>query len=157
MKSKFIKASAVYAVMALAIIAIDQTVKYIIASTAGVGEVLAKIPLFEIMYVKNTGAAFSVLEGNVSVLTVISIVFCIAALIYWIIKKPNHPLLKTAIAAMFSGALGNAIDRIAHGFVIDFIRVTFIDFPVFNIADIAITVGAALLIIYEIWFDKSEK
>ena len=75
-------------------------------------------------------------------------------IIYVIIKKPKHTLQRTALMLIFSGALGNAIDRIFRGYVIDFIETAFISFPVFNIADIAITVGAALLIIYVIFFDK---
>ena len=62
----------------------------------------------------------------------------------------------TSLMLMFAGALGNAIDRIFRGYVVDFIETTFISFPVFNIADIAITVGAVLLIIYILFFDKTE-
>ena len=58
---------------------------------------------------------------------------------------------------MFAGAFGNAIDRIFRGFVVDYIQTTFINFPVFNIADIGITVGAALLVLYVILFDKEDK
>ena len=77
--------------------------------------------------------------------------------IYWIKKKPTHPLLCTSITMMFAGAFGNAIDRIFRGFVIDYIQTSFINFPVFNIADIGITVGAILLVVYFIWFDKEDK
>ena len=59
-----------------------------------------------------------------------------------------------SLVLMFAGAFANAIDRIFRGFVIDFIETTFIAFPVFNIADIAITIGAALLIVYILFFDK---
>lgn len=142
---------------AVLIIAADQILKYIVSSAVKIGEVLVKLPLLEITYVQNRGAAFSIMYGKVSFLTIISIAFCIAAVIYWIKKKPSHPLLCLSVTMMFAGALGNATDRIARGFVVDFIRVTFIDFPVFNIADIAITCSAALLIIYEIFFDRSEK
>ncbi len=144
-------------VIAVLIVAADQFVKYIVASSARVGETLARIPLVDITYVQNKGAAFSIMSGKMSFLTIISIAFCAAAVVYWIKKKPSHPLLCAAVTMMFSGALGNAIDRIARGFVVDFIRVTFVDFPVFNIADIGITVGAALLILYVILFDKEDK
>lgn len=144
-------------IAAIFILALDQLVKYIVVSSASIGDTIASMPLIDIMYVQNTGAAFSFLTGKVSLLTIISIIFCAAAIVYWIKKQPLHTVMSAAITLMFAGALGNAIDRIARGFVVDFIRVTFIDFPVFNIADIAITSGAALLIIYEIFFDKSEK
>lgn len=58
---------------------------------------------------------------------------------------------------MFSGALGNGIDRIFRGFVVDYISASFVSFPVFNLADICITVGAAFLAVYFIWFDKEDK
>lgn len=151
------KRSIIWLIIAAAITGADQLVKWLISSTADIGETIASMPLVDIMYVQNRGAAFSLLSGKVSFLTVISIVFCIAAVVYWIKKKPTHPVMQASITLMFAGALGNAIDRLVYGFVVDFIRVTFIDFPVFNIADIAITVGAALLIVYEIWFDKEGK
>lgn len=151
------KRSIIWLIIAAAITGADQLVKWLISSTADIGETIASMPLVDIMYVQNRGAAFSLLSGKVSLLSVISIAFCIAAVVYWIKKKPSHPVMQTSITLMFAGALGNAIDRLAYGFVVDFIRVTFIDFPVFNIADIAITVGAALLIVYEIWFDKEVK
>lgn len=151
------KQSIIWLIIAAVITGADQLVKWLVSSTAEVGETIASVPLVDIMYVQNRGAAFSLLSGKVSLLTVISIAFCIAAVVYWIKKKPSHPVMRASITLMFSGALGNAVDRFVYGFVVDFIRVTFIDFPVFNIADIAITVGAALLIVYEIWFDKEDK
>lgn len=146
-----------WVIIAALIVAADWLVKYIVASSAKVGETLLRIPFVDITYVQNKGAAFSIMSGKMSFLTIISIAFCAAAVVYWIKKKPSHPLLCAAVTMMFSGALGNAIDRIARGFVVDFIRVTFVDFPVFNIADIGITVGAALLILYVIVFDKEDK
>ena len=65
--------------------------------------------------------------------------------------------MKTSLTLLFAGALGNAIDRIFRGYVIDFIETAFIDFPVFNVADIAITCGAVIMAIYIIFFDKDEK
>lgn len=146
-----------WVVIAALIVAADQFIKHIVASSVSVGETLARIPLIDITYVRNKGAAFSIMSGKVSFLTIISIAFCAAAVVYWIKKKPSHPLLCAALTMMFAGALGNAIDRVARGFVVDFIRVTFMDFPVFNIADIGITVGAVLLILYVILFDKEDK
>lgn len=152
-----VKNGIIWLLAAIAVIAADQAVKYLVASAANSGDTIASLPLADIVYVQNRGAAFSMMSGKVPFLTVISVVFCIAAVIYWIKKKPSHPLMQLSITLMFAGAMGNAIDRAVRGFVVDFIRVTFIDFPVFNIADIAITVGAALLVIYEIWFDKPER
>ncbi len=139
-------------------IILDRIVKMYIMANCRVGEVFGEIPFVaDFVYVQNTGAAFSILSNSTGLLGVISVVFCIAILVYWKIKKPEHPLLKTSIVLLFSGALGNAIDRIFYGFVVDFISVKWFDFPVFNIADMAIVIGAILLVIYVIFFEDKEK
>ncbi len=147
----------IWAIITLLIITSDQIVKYLVSANMSIGEsAFSILGLFDIAYVQNKGAAFSILSGNVPLLSIISIVFCVAVAIWWVKKKPTHPLLCTSVVMMFAGAFGNAIDRVVRGYVVDYIRTLFIDFPVFNIADIGITVGAALLIIYTIWFDKEE-
>lgn len=146
----------VCALIALAITAADQIVKLWIQGNIALGEVFFKIPhIAEFVFVKNTGAAFSILSGKVWLLSAVSIIFCIAVVVYMIWKRPKNPLLCTSLALIFSGALGNAIDRIAYGYVVDFINLSFMNFPVFNIADIAITVGAVLIVVYEVFFDKN--
>ena len=147
----------IWLIISILIIAADQITKYLVVSGMSIGDTAFSLGLFDITYVKNEGAAFSTLSGRMSLLSIISIVFCIAVIVYWIKKKPTHPLLCTSLMMIFSGAFANAIDRIFRGFVVDFINATFISFPVFNIADIAITVGAGLLILYEILFDKEGK
>ncbi len=137
------------------IVAADQFAKWLISSQMTLTDSITAIPgLFEIVYVKNFGAAFSIMSGRVSLLSLISVLFCLGVAVYWIVKRPKKPLLCAALAMMFSGALGNAIDRICRGYVVDFIKTTFIDFPVFNIADIAIVLGAVLLVVYVVWFDE---
>lgn len=148
----------VWIIIALILAAADQIIKYFVVSGMSVGETaFSVLNIFDITYLQNRGAAFSILSGRLSLLSLISAAFCAGAVIYWIRKKPEHPLLKTAIVMMFSGALGNGIDRIFRGFVVDYISASFINFPVFNLADICITVGAALLAVYFIWFDKEDK
>lgn len=148
----------IWLIISILIIIADQLVKYFVASGMSVGDTaFSVLNLFDITYVQNQGAAFSILSGKLSVLSLISVVFCVGVIVYWIKKKPAHPLLCTALTMMFAGAFGNAIDRIFRGFVVDYIQTTFITFPVFNIADIGITVGAALLVLYVILFDKEDK
>lgn len=139
------------------IVAADQVAKYVVSATMRVGDVALSLGLFDITYIKNEGAAFSILSGRMSLLSVISIVFCLAVIVWWIKKKPTNKLMCLSVSMMFAGALSNAVDRIFRGFVVDYIHTTFMNFPVFNIADIAITLGAALLILYEIIFDKEAK
>ncbi|MCI8404607.1 MAG: signal peptidase II [Clostridia bacterium] len=148
----------IYILITIIITAADQLIKYFVSDSMMVGQTaFSVLNVFDITYVQNRGAAFSMLSGKLSLLSVISIVFCIGVAVYWIRKKPKHPLLCTSLTMLFAGALGNGIDRIFRGFVVDYIRTLFIDFPVFNIADIGITIGAALLVIYVIWFDREDK
>lgn len=145
------------ALAAAVIIAGDRLSKLWVTANAQVGETIARLPLFNITYVRNEGAAFSILSGRLGVLSVISVLFCIGVIAYFVIKRPKHKLWCTALALMFAGALGNAWDRIFYGYVVDFIETAFIDFPVFNIADMAITIGAALMVVYAIFFDGDTK
>ena len=93
--------------------------------------------LFDITYIQNKRARhFHYFREKLSLLSIISVAFCICAVIYWIKKKADTSALCTSITMMFAGAFGNAIDRIFRGFVIDYIQASFINFPVFNIADI---------------------
>ena len=148
----------IWLIISILIIIADQLVKYFVATGMSVGDTaFSVLNLFDITYVQNQGAAFSILSGKLSILSLISVIFCVGVIVYWIKKKPTHPLLCTALTMMFAGAFGNAIDRIFRGFVVDYIQTTFINFPVFNIADIGITVGAALLVLYVILFDKEDK
>ena len=148
----------IWIIIAAAIVIVDQIAKLLVMANIGPTDCFHIIPgLFDFVYVKNTGAAFSILSENTGLLSIVSVLFCIGMGIFWHIKKPQHKLLCTSLTMLFAGALGNAIDRIIRGFVVDFISTAFMTFPVFNIADIAITVGAVLLIIYILFFDKDEE
>ena len=147
----------IYIAAALLIFLGDRLSKLWVMDNVNLGERFWGIDGFlGFMYVQNKGAAFSILSGRLGLLSIISIVFCIAALVYWIVKRPKNKLLCTALALMISGAAGNAVDRVLYGYVVDFIATEFISFPVFNIADIAITAGAALLVIYAFLADEKE-
>ncbi|MCX7714723.1 MAG: signal peptidase II [Clostridia bacterium] len=148
----------VWGIIALIITVADQLSKYIVVQSIGESETVSFINnIFEFVYVKNTGAAFSIFHSATAVLAIISVLFCIGVVVYFLKNKPDSRLLCAAMSLMFAGAAGNAIDRITRGYVVDFIKTIFIDFPVFNIADIAITTGAALLIVYLLFFDKEDK
>ncbi len=148
----------IWAIIAGVVVILDQLAKLLVIYNIGPTDCFHIIPgLFDFVYVKNTGAAFSILSDSTGLLSVVSIIFCVGVLWYWYKKKPASTLLKASLCLLFAGAFGNAIDRIFRGFVVDFISTAFMNFPVFNIADIAITFGAALLIIYFIFFDKDEE
>ncbi|MBR5270903.1 MAG: signal peptidase II [Clostridia bacterium] len=148
----------IYILIGLVFLLSDFFTKQYILANVPLGETFGSFTsLINFTYIQNKGAAFSLLNGRLELLSLISVVFCIAIIVYIIIKKPTHKLLCISLSMLLSGALGNAIDRIFYGFVVDFIETTFVDFAIFNIADIAITVGAILLAIYAIFFDKDAK
>lgn len=150
----------IYALLAAVLIASDFAVKQFILNNVEVGATFGHFtPLFDFTYVRNTGAAFSMLSGKMGILAIVSILFCIGAIVFFIIKRPKSKLLCFSVTLMFAGALGNAVDRIFYGYVVDFIQTTFINFAVFNIADMAITIGAVLLVLYMLFEEsgKSEK
>lgn len=147
----------VWSIIAVLIVAVDQLSKWLVVKNISIGDSFTVIPgLIDFTYVKNTGAAFSILSNATWILSLVSIAFCIGIAIWFFRKRPQHKLLCICICMLFAGALGNAMDRVMLGYVVDFIETTFISFPVFNVADISITVGAVLLVIYEMFFDKEE-
>ena len=109
--------------------------------------------IFSIDYVKNYGAAFNLFNGNKIFLSIIS-VFVSIFLIYSIFKRNNKSqILLLSYSFILGGTIGNGIDRIIKGYVFDFININFINFPVFNIADISINIGF-LLLIYSFYKSK---
>ena len=141
--------------LALVIVLIDRVTKMYVIGNCALGEKFGKLPFVaDFVYVQNTGAAFSMLENNTILLSVISVVFIIAIIIYKIIRKPEHFMENLAVTLFFAGGLGNAIDRIHYKFVVDFIDIKWFNFPVFNIADMAVVLGAVAAIVYVIFFDK---
>lgn len=146
-----------FIVSALIVLA-DQLVKLAVSAGIGVGETaFSVLNIFDVTYVRNEGAAFSVLTGKTFLLSAVSIVFCIAVILFMIKKKPKHPLQCVSLSMLLAGATGNGIDRLFRGYVVDYINLSFMSFPVFNIADIAITIGAGLFILYVVVFDREVK
>lgn len=141
--------------LALGIIVFDQVSKIGFDSTLSYGERLPVAPFFDFTLLYNTGAAFSFLADGQGwqrwLFTVIALVATvIITRLLW--KHPKESMLCAALACILGGALGNAIDRMVYGHVVDFLLFYWHDwhFPAFNIADIAITIGAMLLLLDEI-------
>ena len=138
------------------ITALDQWTKALTLQNIPLyGRVPAIDGLFHFTYVQNTGAAFSSFEGQQWLFALIFLVFT-AAIVYEYVKKsmPFTNFERWLIAAIYAGGLGNMIDRVRLGYVVDMIETTFIDFPVFNVADIFITCGCILMMIHLIFFNK---
>ena len=102
--------------------------------------------ILTIEYIRNYGAAFNILSGSRLFLSLISIISTII-LMYLIFIREDKRINKYGLSFIVAGSIGNGVDRIFYGYVIDFIKIKFVDFPVFNIADIAINIGILVLII----------
>lgn len=130
----------------------DQLTKYAAINTVKVnGPYEFLFGLFQFRYVENTGAAFSSFANNKTVLILLSGMLLIGVLIVLMKRQIESKFANAALVLVAAGGLGNMIDRILNGFVVDFIEPLFIDFAVFNFADMCITVGAFMLIGYEIF------
>ena len=131
--------------LSIIIILIDQFTKYLIFSNYKTF-INKDFLLFRLDFVKNYGAAFNIFSGSRIFLSFISIVFSIL-IIYLMLRKNNSNLIELyAYSLILGGTIGNGIDRLLKGFVIDFINLTMINFPVFNIADISINIGFIFLL-----------
>ncbi len=106
--------------------------------------------LFQFRYTENTGAAFSSFADNKSILIVFTALVIILCLFVLLAKKVKAKIPVVCLVLIVSGGIGNLIDRIAKGYVVDFIEPLFMNFAVFNVADIFITCGAILLMCYEV-------
>ena len=146
-----------YCLFAAVIVAADQWTKYLVVEHIPLFSYAKAIPgLFHFTYVQNTGAAFSALEGMQWLFVLIFGVLTVA--IGWeYFKKPLafSPFERWCIAAIYGGGLGNMIDRVRLGYVVDMIATEFIDFPVFNVADCFITCGCIAMMVSLVFLNKS--
>ena len=145
------------ALFALLVVAADQITKFItIANIPLYGDVPFLPGFLQFTYVQNTGAAFSALQGMRWLFVGIFVV--LTALLLWEYFKARLPFTtfeRWCIAAIYGGGLGNVIDRVRLGYVVDMIETQFIEFPIFNVADCFITCGCILLIVHIIFFTKA--
>ena len=135
---------------------VDQWTKYLVVEHIPLyGHVDAIPGLFHLTYTQNTGAAFSSFDGMRWMFVLIFAVLTVA--VVWEYSKKSMPFTKWErwlIAAIYGGGLGNVIDRVRLGYVVDMIEVDFMNFAVFNVADCFITCGCILLMIHLVFFNK---
>ena len=138
-------------IIALLVLCLDIISKVIVINYLSLEKSLTIINNFlYLTYVRNTGVAWSILENNAFAALIISLVIIIGIINYVYKNKINNKLEKIAYALVLGGAVGNLIDRIIYGYVIDFIDVRLFNYnyPIFNLADIFIVVGVILLVIH---------
>lgn len=138
--------------LAVLIVLVDQATKLLVLARFAHGESLPVTPFFNLVLVYNKGAAFSFLAGAQGWQTPLLIAIAIGAIaiVSWMLwRNPARLMLDIGLTLILGGAIGNLIDRVAYGQVVDFLlfHVYGWSYPAFNVADSAITVGAALLII----------
>jgi len=141
--------------LAVLVVVLDQLSKVLIMATLPYGAVHYVTACFDIVHAHNPGAAFSFLAhaGGWQRWFFVALAFAAATLIGWLLKRHGQQtLFAFALSFILGGALGNVIDRLVHGFVVDFIQVHWgaAYFPAFNLADSAITLGAILLVVDEL-------
>jgi len=138
----------------------DQITKIIVDHTLQLNEGYTIIDnFFYFTYSHNSGAAWGILEGRMFLFYIVSFIATIGIGYYFLESKPYQKLTRFGLVLVFSGMIGNLIDRIAFGYVRDFISFIIFgyDFPIFNVADMAITIGVALIILeigieeYKVW------
>ena len=145
-----------FTIFAAGIVAADQFTKFLTVANIALYEDVPFIPgLLQLTYVQNTGAAFSSFEGQQWMFALIFAAFTVGIL-WEYFKKPMgfSTFERWCIAAVYGGGLGNMIDRVRMGYVVDMLETTFIEFPVFNVADCFITCGCIGLMAHLILFNK---
>lgn len=149
-----------YYIIALLAVLADQWTKWLIVKNMELGERITVIENF--LYItshRNRGAAWGILQGQMWFFYVITVIVIIAIIYYLKKSKMESPLFKFSLALMLGGAIGNFIDRVFRQEVVDFVH-TYpfgYNFPIFNIADSALVIGVAILIIYMLLEEKKEK
>ncbi len=113
--------------------------------------------VLRLRYVENSGAAFSIFSDNTLMLTVFTALVLVLCLFILLTHKSKSKFVNAGLILVIAGGIGNEIDRIASGCVIDFIEPLFVNFAVFNFADCCVTVGAFMLIVYELYEFINEK
>lgn len=144
----------IYILIIVGVMVIDRIVKISVDTGMTPGEMIPVLgEFFHITYVRNTGAAFSLLEGHTTLLIVVTGAVICFGIIFVIVKSMTYKkIFLLSVSLMCGGGLGNLTDRMAYGYVIDMFD--FGRFPVFNVADIAVVTGCALLAIYMIVYEN---
>lgn len=145
-----------WCIIIAALVILDQVTKILVAGNMVLYESIPVIPkLFSLTYIHNYGAAWGMFSEHRWVFLIITAIALIIMPIILYRYRKLHFLFGFSLSMILAGAIGNMIDRVFLGYVVDFIEVVFIDFPIFNVADICVVVGAVLMAIYLIFLDKT--
>ena len=148
-----------YIVLLAACVAGDQLLKGWVVTHLAVGESAPLLPgVVQLTRLHNTGAAWSSFSGKTGLLAAVTIVLMLA--VAWLLVKRivRHPLGVTAGVLVLGGGIGNVIDRVCRGYVVDMLDLQFVEYPIFNLADCFVVIGVVLGAAYYLWcYDKYDK
>ncbi|MDO4325588.1 MAG: signal peptidase II [bacterium] len=159
MREKTIRFAALSLLAAVAVWLDQWTKELAVAHLMGKGAFPIWEHVFELLYVENRGAAFGMMQGKQMVFFAIAVVV-IVGVVYVLWKMPmsrRYVPLELCLSFLCAGAVGNVIDRVTRGYVVDFFYFSLIDFPVFNVADIYVVVSALLLAVLVMFYYKEEE
>ncbi len=144
------------------LVAVDQIIKLLVLEhLKPIGSLTLIDGFIQLNYAENTGAAFGSFSGKTVLLSIFTCAIIVAGILYLMIKKRKVDVEYVCITLVISGGIGNLIDRIFRGFVVDYIEPLFVNFAIFNFADILVTCGSiflAIWMLYDIYRDgKKEK
>ena len=160
-KSKKYIVFAVQMVAAAVLVFVDQWLKKLaVEHLMGKEDIILIKNFIGFSYAENTGAAFSMFSDNTMALSVVTLILLVGGILAMLFMKPQGKLVNICAVLIIAGGAGNLIDRFANAFVVDYIKTLFIDFPVFNFADILVVVGCFVLsgyLIFDIIKEEIEK
>lgn len=134
-------------VLALVLVVIDQLVKNWVVASVALNTAHPLLPhVLALTNLRNNGAAWSILEGQQWFFSLVTVV-ALAVILYLFYRWRHNPRLLLPLSFILAGAVGNFIDRIQHGYVVDMFETLFMNFPVFNVADCCLTIGVVWLVI----------
>lgn len=148
----------IYYLLAALLIIIDQITKWNIVQNFELYQEKVIVPgFFSLFYIQNEGAAWGIFQGKMGFFYLVTLIV-VGYLVYMFQQEKNKTkLVGISFALILSGAIGNFIDRLLNGYVVDMFRLDFINFPIFNVADVCLTVGVVLMLIHVLFFEKEEK
>ena len=148
-----------YVILLAVCIGGDQLLKWWVTSHLDVGQSAPLLPgIVRLTRLHNTGAAWSSFSGKTGLLAIVTIVLMLA--VAWLLVKKivRHPLGQWSLAIILGGGIGNLIDRVRLGYVVDMLDTMFMDFPVFNVADVFVVCGTVCALIYYLaFYSKSDE
>ena len=148
-----------YFLLSAAVVAVDQLVKAWVMGNISLGGMVSFVPhVLGLTYVRNTGASFSLLSDHTWLLILLSAAASIGVTILIVRRFFPHRVGMIGLALVLGGAVGNLIDRVRLGYVVDMFETLFMNFAIFNVADVGIVIGGILVMCYLVfWYGKNEE